>query len=210
MAGSREGNGERGNLERLGASTGAMAGKAADFGMELTGAFFRSAAEVLGGWWSGEGPRMAADAWTEDAERDCRTHFGRTQTDTGRPAEGAGGTQATTSAAPKSASAAMKADSGGVSGSAEAGGAHVSGEARLDDSASDGFERARAGYQLGWVAKQNPAYRERSFEEVEPELRQVWESRASAGGDEGDGSIGLWPEVRGYVDYGFGRDDARR
>ena len=45
---------ERGNLERMGGATGALAGRAADFGMEVTGALFRSASEMLGGWWSSD------------------------------------------------------------------------------------------------------------------------------------------------------------
>lgn len=176
MADSRSGNDDRGDLERLGSATGAMAGKAADFGLEMTGALFRSAADMLGGWWSSDGPLQAAELFGEAVEQDCRRHYSRTASDTGRARDGIGA------------------------------------EAPAHDRASDGFERARAGYQLGWVAKQNPAYRDRSFAEVEPELREVWETR-TPGADEGDGSIGLWPQVRGYVDYGYGEgggDETRR
>ena len=208
MADSRGGTEDRGGLERLGAATGAMAGKAADFGLEMTGALFRSAAETLGGWWTGDGPLRAAESFADAAEQDCRTHYGRTASDPGRGRDGVGA-QSPTSAAGKSASAAMKADRSGVGGSARVGNAGVSGEAHLDRDADDGFDRARPGYQLGWVAKQNPAYRNRSFTEVEPELREVWETR-TPGADEGDGSPGLWPDVRGYVDYAYGREDTRR
>lgn len=203
---------DRSDLERLGANAGAVAGKAVDFGVEVTGAFVRSAAELLGGWWSGEGPLRAAESWTDTAERDCRHHYERTRAATGDAQDGVGAAHVT-NAAPKSASAAMRADPSGVSASAQAGDAAVSGGVRADDSGADDYERARAGYRLGWVAKQNPAYRDRSFEQVEPELRDVWERRAStvaAGEDEGDGSIGLWPDVRGYVGYAFDREDPRR
>lgn len=40
---------ECGDLERIGAKAGQAAGRAADFGVEVSGALFRSAAEVLGG-----------------------------------------------------------------------------------------------------------------------------------------------------------------
>lgn len=239
-------NDQRGNLERLGESAGAMAGRAADFGMEVTGSLFRSAAEMLGGWWSSEAPRQAVDTWTDTAERDCRSHYQATTTAGGRArsagtgspgvesAEGVGGTQATHSAAPKSAHASMQADTGlgsvgtagefsgsardtgGLSGSAQIGDTRVSGSARFDskpdsasDSAADGFERARPGYQLGYVARQNPAYRNRSFSDVEPELKRVWESRAKteSGGSE---STSSWPEVRGFVDFAYQHGDERR
>lgn len=36
------------------------------------------------------------------------------------------------------------------------------------------WEEVRHGYQLGYLAGQNPAYRERAFEEIEPELRAAW------------------------------------
>jgi hypothetical protein len=89
----------------------------------------------------------------------------------------------------------------------------VSGSAHLDtssnrerassvDSATDGFERARPGYQLGYVARQNPAYRGRSFSEVEPELQRVWESRSKTHGSPA-GSTSSWPEVRGFVDFAY-------
>ena len=66
---------DRGNMERVGESAGAMAGRAADFGMEVTGALFRSAAEMLGGWWSSDAPTQAAGAWGDRAEGTCRTHY---------------------------------------------------------------------------------------------------------------------------------------
>ena len=226
MTDRNSGSDDRSTLEKAGESAGAMAGRAADFGLEVTGAFVRSAAEVLGGWWSTDEPTRVAGSWNDNAEQNFRTHFQAAGAAEG-PSVGAGATQAT-HAAPKSKSAAMKADVevGPTSGSASGTGTTPSGAVGIEtfddgrvsaaaqfDSASDGFARARPGYQLGYVAKRNPAYRNRSFSEVEPELKRVWESRAKTisnspnaeGGT--DGSTSSWPEVRGFVDFAFQQDD---
>ena len=255
MRTSNGGTEDRGNMERVGESVGAMAGRAADWGMEMSGALFRSAAEMLGGWWSSDAPRQAATAWTDRAEQSCRSHFQTAATgsvgDRGTSASGgmsasgsaggvsgsmtAGGTTSgatqATHAAPKSQHAAMQSagevetdtgrsatGAGGahVAGSAQIGDTKVSGSAKLDtssnrerssspDSATDGFERARPGYQLGYVARQNPAYKGRNFNEIEPELRKVWESRARTEGN--TGGSGSWPEVRGFVDFAYQQGD---
>ena len=224
MRNSSSGNEDRGNLERLGENAGAMAGRAADFGMEVSGALFRSAAEMLGGWWSTDAPGRAAGAWTDDAERSCQSHF---QANAG--GGGAAGATQATHAAPKSQHAAMQSagevasDSGGggvgFDAAARVGETQMSGSAHADtpargssaaqregatsmQSATDGFERARPGYQLGYVARQNPAYRGRSFSEVEPELQRVWESRSRTEGG-ASGSSSTWPEVRGFVDFAY-------
>ena len=228
MRTSNGGTEDRGNMERVGESVGAMAGRAADWGMEMSGAMFRSAAEMLGGWWSSDAPRQAATAWTDRAEQNCRSHFQTAATGS------VGGTTPRTTqathAAPKSQHAAMQsageietdtgrsATGGGahVAGSAQIGDTKVSGSANLDpssmrerstspDSATDGFERARPGYQLGYVARQNPAYKGREFNEIEPELRKVWESRARTEGN--TGGSGSWPEVRGFVDFAYQQGD---
>ena len=227
MRNSNSGTEDRGNMERLGESAGAMAGRAADFGMEITGSLFRSAADMLGGWWSSDAPRQAADAWSGSAERDCRTHYqasgasSAASAGTGSPGvEGAGGTQAT-HAAPKSTHASMQADTGlgevarnssDVGGSGQIGDTRVSGAASFEigNSATDGFERAKPGYQLGYVARQNPAYRDRSFSEVEPELKRVWESRGGGAGSGAAESTGSWPEVRGFVDFAYQQAEERR
>jgi hypothetical protein len=206
---STDGN-DRGNLERMGESAGALAGRAADFGMEVSGALFKSAAQMLGGWWSSDAPQQAAGSWT-GAEGRCRTHY---QASASGATSGAGTTGSTDAAdvAPKSSKGAMQTagqlttatDGSGAfetSAAAQVGDARVEGSMSLD-SASDGFERARPGYQLGHVARQNPAYKGRSFTEVEPELRKVWESRAQTQGSAYDSSSS-WPEVRGYVDFAY-------
>lgn len=217
MRDTNTGSDDRGNLERIGESAGAMAGRAADFGLEMTGALFRSAAELLGGWWSTDEPVRAAGSWNH-AEPEFRSHYqaaastaGTTTSASTGASGGVGATQATRTA-PKSTSAAMQVDSGEIGGTAKIGDTRVSGAARFD-SASDGFERAKPGYQLGYVARQNPAYRNRSFNEVEPDLKRVWESRAktvSSSGPGAQGSTDAWPEVRGFVDFAYQQDEARR
>lgn len=159
----------RSDLERMGESAGAMAGRAADFGLEVTGALFRSAADMLGGWWSSDEPARVASDWGGDAERRCREHY-----------------------------SAAAADATGATGAARA------------DAAGDGFERAKPGYQLGWVAKRNPAYRNRGFADVEPELRRVWESRAKTVSSASPGAGAKeWPEMRPFVDFAYQHADER-
>ena len=246
------GTNDRGNMERVGESVGAMAGRAADFGMEVSGALFRSAADMLGGWWSSDEPSQAATSWGDRAERNCRTHYQTAASGSvgdasgsvgsasgsagsvsgGMSASGSAGATQATHAAPKSQHAAMQSagevttDTGGsavegagtqLGASARIGDTELSGSANIEsargrerasspESATDGFERARPGYQLGYVARQNPAYKGRSFNEIEPELRKVWESGARTEGNTGD-STGSWPEVRGFVDFAYQQGD---
>ena len=282
MQNSGSGN-DRGNMERMGESAGAMAGRAADFGMEVTGALFRSAAQMFGGWWSSDEPRQAAGAWSDQAESRCRSHFqsnargsaGSGSASGGMHASGsvggasgsvaAGGAAQSSNVAPKSQHAAMQSagevatDTGSGSGtggigfdaSARIGDTKLSGSAHVDaqssnrqssqpsssgsagamasdssagggvsaagraqvggssmegamsmDSATDGFEHARPGYQLGYIARRNPSYQGRSFNEIEPELQRIWESRAQTEGGS-TGSRSSWPEVRGFVDFAY-------
>jgi hypothetical protein len=58
-------------------------------------------------------------------------------------------------------------------------------------------------YQLGHMAGQNPDYEGRSFQEVEPDLQRAWDA-------EPRDRHGDWPEVRGYVGFGFGEDPLER
>lgn len=67
-------------------------------------------------------------------------------------------------------------------------------------SAESGYEQARPYYQLGHTARQNPDYDARKFSEVEPELRRVAESREA---EEKGGERNDWPDVRGYVQFGY-------
>ena len=59
------------------------------------------------------------------------------------------------------------------------------------------YTTTRPLYQFGHVAGQNPDYQGRSFSEIEPELRQAWESGPSR-------QYGRWDDVRDYVGFGFG------
>lgn len=59
------------------------------------------------------------------------------------------------------------------------------------------YSTTRPLYQFGHVAGQNPDYQNRSFSEIEPELRQAWESGPSR-------QYGRWDDVREYVDFAFG------
>lgn len=61
------------------------------------------------------------------------------------------------------------------------------------------YDRARTGYAVGHIAGRNPDYRERRFEEVEPELQRGWS--AEHGGD--------WNAMRPYVRHGYERSVIR-
>ncbi|HEX5438889.1 MAG TPA: hypothetical protein VFW98_17180 [Gemmatimonadaceae bacterium] len=60
------------------------------------------------------------------------------------------------------------------------------------------YEDVRAAYQLGYVAAHNPTYSGKSFDEIEPELRQAWtaEMRQRAGD---------WAAARSYVRTAYER-----
>lgn len=70
-------------------------------------------------------------------------------------------------------------------------------------SGSRSYDTTRPLYQFGHMAGQNPDYQGQSFAEVEPHLEKAW-------GSEQTSRYGEWPEVRGYVGFGYGerkRDD---
>ena len=60
------------------------------------------------------------------------------------------------------------------------------------------YERARPGYQLGFLASQNPDYSGRSFEDIEPELQGGWN-------DDLRSQYGEWNDVRGFAADAFSR-----
>lgn len=70
-----------------------------------------------------------------------------------------------------------------------------------DRPADRAYEDVRPAYQLGQVAAQNPSFRDRTFDEVEPELRRGWTEDARA-------RHGDWNAVRGYVHEGYARGSA--
>ena len=59
------------------------------------------------------------------------------------------------------------------------------------------YSATRPLYQFGHVAGQNPDYQNRSFSEIEPELRQAWERGPGR-------QHGGWEDVRDYVGFGYG------
>jgi uncharacterized protein (TIGR02271 family) len=61
----------------------------------------------------------------------------------------------------------------------------------------------RPAYQLGHIAGQNPEYQGRSFDDVEPQLRQGWTADVAA-------SSGDWNDVRGFARDAFERGQERR
>ena len=64
-----------------------------------------------------------------------------------------------------------------------------------------GYADARGAYYLGDVAAANPEYAERTFEDVEQDLRRGWTN---------GGATGQWEEVRPYASVGFSRGRERR
>lgn len=68
-------------------------------------------------------------------------------------------------------------------------------DSHSDRPADMDYDRARTGYALGHIAGHNPDYRDRGFEDVEPELRRGFE-----GDREGD-----WDSMRPYAQHAFER-----
>ena len=64
------------------------------------------------------------------------------------------------------------------------------------------YDSARSFYQLGSVARHNPDYAGRSFDDVEPDLRQGWRDDASD-------RFRSWDDVRPFVQSGYERHPRR-
>jgi hypothetical protein len=58
------------------------------------------------------------------------------------------------------------------------------------------YEDIKPAYYLGHLASRNPDYRNRSFDDIETDLRRGWTS---------DTKYGAWDEVRGFASEGFTR-----
>jgi hypothetical protein len=58
------------------------------------------------------------------------------------------------------------------------------------------YDEARSFYQLGSIARHNPDYEGRSFEEVEPDLRRGWR-------DDVSDRFRSWDDVRPFVEAGY-------
>jgi hypothetical protein len=63
-------------------------------------------------------------------------------------------------------------------------------------SANRTYDQVKPAYYLGHVASLNPDYRNRSFQDIEPDLRRGWTS---------DSKFGSWDEARPYASEGFNR-----
>ena len=58
------------------------------------------------------------------------------------------------------------------------------------------YDQVKPAYYLGHLASRNPDYRNRSFDEIEGDLRGGWTS---------DSKFGAWDEARGFAREGFNR-----
>ncbi|MEX2570036.1 MAG: hypothetical protein WD737_01955 [Gemmatimonadota bacterium] len=68
------------------------------------------------------------------------------------------------------------------------------------ETAERGYDDVRPLYQFGHMASQNPDFSGRDFDEVEPDLHRAW-------GDASRESHGEWPEVRGFVGFGYSQEN---
>lgn len=172
MRQSGSSGGEKGNFEKIGEGVGGLAGQAADMGLNWLNTMFGS---TLGGWWAEAGRQQPARPFGEEEDRESRQHFEAT----------------------------LRGDSTGQ------GGVRAEGEVRAEGRPTSGgqgsaqgggrtYDSTRPLYQFGHLAGQNPDYQNRSFEEIEPELRRGW-------GEEQSRKYGSWPEVRGHVEFGYSR-----
>ena len=62
------------------------------------------------------------------------------------------------------------------------------------------YDDVRPAYYLGHIASRNPDYRNRSFDDIEADLRRGWPA---------DGRYGSWNSVRSYANEGFLRGRSR-
>ena len=72
-------------------------------------------------------------------------------------------------------------------------------------SSTTGYDTARPAYQLGHVAGMNPEYANRSFDDVEGDLRRGYESYS-----QNDANAKSWNDVRDYARDAYGRGQERR
>jgi hypothetical protein len=61
------------------------------------------------------------------------------------------------------------------------------------------YDDAACYYRFGTLARRNPDYQDRDFDEVEPELRRGWQADAS-------GRFRTWDDVRPFVRTGYSTD----
>lgn len=173
--GGSGGSGNQGNLQKIGEGLGGLMGQAADNALGMFGAMMNN----MGGWWAQagnaqqQGGGSVQASFNTETDNRCRTHFeahGRAQ----------GGSQGNTT--------------GGAQGST-GGGVHVNAQGGTTGRTRS-YDDVRPLYQFGHMARQNPDYQGRGFNEVEPELQRHW-------GSEQTQRHGSWPDVRGFVEFGY-------
>ena len=81
-------------------------------------------------------------------------------------------------------------------GGTQPGGAQGGMQAGAQTRSTRSYDDVRPLYHFGHMASQNPDYSGRRFHEVEPELQRHWGSEQSQ-------RHGSWPEVRGFVEFGY-------
>jgi hypothetical protein len=183
-------------MQKIGEGLGGLMGQMADNALSMFGPMLNN----MGGWWAQAGNAQQQGggsvhaSFNSEADNRCRSHFeaqGRAQ----------GGTQASTGGGVGGATGSMS--GGGASGSMHASGSTAGGGASGGISAqgstqgrSRSYEEVRPLYQFGHMAGQNPDYQGRSFHEIEGELQGHW-------GNEQSQQHGSWPEVRGFVEFGY-------
>lgn len=64
------------------------------------------------------------------------------------------------------------------------------------------YDDARSFYQLGGIARRNPDYTGRPFQEIEPDLRRGWRADATD-------RFSSWDDVRPFVQSGYENDPRR-
>lgn len=192
------GAGNQGNMQKIGEGLGGMLGQMADNAMSMFGPMLSN----MGGWWAQagnaqhQGGGSVHASFNTDADNRCRSHFeaqGRAQGGTGG---GVGGATGSMSGGGASGSMHASGSTGGASsgmGGGASGGisAHGSTQGRARS-----YEEVRPLYQFGHMAGQNPDYQGRSFNEIEGDLQAHWGSEQSQ-------QHGSWPEVRGFVEFGY-------
>ncbi len=166
---------QKGNFQKIGEGMGGLAGQAADMGMNWLSSMFGGGLNSMGGWWSQQADQQQPPrAFGADDDSQCRRHF----------------------------------EASLHGGTGDQGGLHVGAELNTESrptsnetgrGTGNSYESARPLYQFGHLAGQNPDYGNRSFNEVEPDLRRAW-------GEEQTQKYGAWPDVRSHVEFGYSRD----
>lgn len=193
----QQNSGSSGNFQKIGEGLGGLMGQAADAATNMLGNMMGS----MGGWWAQAASQPnTTRSFSEQEDRACRNHFEAS-------ARGGGSSSGQSSGGGMSGSIHVEGSTGagggsaGQSSSSSSSGAGASGGGT--GSASWRYEDVRPLYQFGHVAGQNPDYQGRSFSEVEPELQREWK-------DEQTQRYGSWPQVRGYIDFGYSQSSSNR